>query len=178
MTKVIEEHKLESEYPKEMLEKRIGQLEKQKAHRKRPAAKPQQQQRMPQQSRNKRPRTTAPFGRAPPSGAGANSAVPPFKQPHVQPAGLLPENSAVYLNSAPGPYGLVGSPPAIASYAGSSVGLYGLTGAPVGFPGNSNHPTSHLYTSKSHMPSGYYERSTAYGGYGVPPQYHPSYYPQ
>lgn len=180
--KVIEERKLESEYPKGTLEKRIEQLEKQKANRKRPApapaAKPQQQQRNPQQGGKKRSRPTASVGHSPPSLSCVNSTVPLVQQPHIQPAGLMPDNSAAYLNTAPGPYSLVGSSPAVAPYAGSSAGLYGLTGGPMGFPGSSNHATSHFYNPEQHMPSGHYDRSTAYGGYGVPPQYQSSYYPQ
>ncbi|KAK1583244.1 hypothetical protein Q3G72_022132 [Acer saccharum] len=150
-------------------------LEKQKADRKRPspAAKPQQQPKKPQQNANKRPRTAAALGHAP-GVAGANSTVPPFRQPCVHPASL-PENSAAYLNSAAGPFGFMDSTPAIASYAGSSIGPYGLTGAPMGLPGNSNHA---LYSLAPHIASGYYDRSTAFVRYGLPPQYHPSYYPQ
>ncbi|KAL5737493.1 hypothetical protein ACOSP7_030254 [Xanthoceras sorbifolium] len=173
VVKVIEAYNLESECPKEGYEKRIEQLERQKADKKSPAAKPQQQPKKLQQYSNKRPRTAPPVGHAP-GVAGANSTVPLFRQPHVHPANL-PENSAVYLNSVTGPFGFVGSSPAIASYAGSPLGPYGLTGAPMGLPGNSNHA---LYSSESRIPPGYYDRSTAYGEYGVPPQYHPSYYPQ
>ncbi|KAK3199897.1 hypothetical protein Dsin_023312 [Dipteronia sinensis] len=161
--KVVEEYKLESECPKETFVKRIKQLEKQKADRKRlsRAAKPQQQPKKPQQNANKRPRTAAALGHAP-GIAGANSTVPPFRQPHVHPASL-PENSAVYLNSAAGPFGFVDSTPAIASYAGSSIGPYGLTGAPMGLPGNSNNT---LYPSAPHIASGYYDGSAAYVRYG------------
>ncbi|KAH7544475.1 hypothetical protein JRO89_XS15G0172400 [Xanthoceras sorbifolium] len=173
VVKVIEAYNLESECPKEGYEKRIEQLERQKADKKRPAAKPQQQPKKLQQYSNKRPRTAPPVGHAP-GVAGANSTFPLFRQPHVHPANL-PENSAAYLNSVTGPFGFVGSSPAIASYAGSPLGPYGLTGAPMGLPGNSNHA---LYSSESRIPPGYYDRSTAYGEYGVPPQYHPSYYPQ
>ncbi|KAK4850434.1 hypothetical protein QYF36_006696 [Acer negundo] len=146
--KVVEDYKLESECPKETFEKRIEQLEKQKADRKRPspAAKPQQQPKKLQQNANKRPRTAAALSHAP-GVAGANSTVPPFRQPRVHPSSL-PENSALYLNSAAGPFGFMDSTPAIAAYA-----------AP-------------------HIASGYYDRSTAYVRYGLPPQYHPSYYPQ
>ncbi|KAK3198680.1 hypothetical protein Dsin_022095 [Dipteronia sinensis] len=146
----------------------MEQLEKQKADRKcpSPAAKPQQQPKKLQQNANKRPQTAAALGHAP-GVAAANSTVPPFQQP--------PENSAVYLNSAAGPFGFMDSTPAIPSYAGSSIGPYGLTGSPMGLPGNSNHA---VYSSAPHIVSSYYDRSIAYVGYGLPPQYHPSYYPQ
>ncbi|KAJ0102069.1 hypothetical protein Patl1_04018 [Pistacia atlantica] len=180
---------LKPEYPKDILQKRAEVLEKLKADRKRPATtpapkpqqqprKPQQQPRNPQQSGNKRLRTTASIGHTAPAVTGANVTVPLFPQSHLQPVGLLPEHSAAYLSTPTRPYSLVGSTPPVAPYAGSPIGLYGLTGAQVGFPGNSNHAVSHLYSSESHMPSGYYDRSTAYGGYSLPPQYHPSYYPQ
>ncbi|KAK6269544.1 hypothetical protein POUND7_006649 [Theobroma cacao] len=190
--KVIQEHKLETEYPQEDLQKRIEQLEKQQADRKRPAAapaaKPQQQQQQQQQqakqqtkkkklaqvkqqqSGNKRPRTFAsavPMA-APLGVAGASSAVPPFQQSHLQPAGLLPDCSAAYLGSPAGPYGLAGSA-TVPPYAGSSVGLYGLAGAPMGFSMNPNPAASHLYP---------YDRLTTYSAYGLPPHYHPSYHPQ
>ncbi|XP_007020622.2 PREDICTED: FRIGIDA-like protein 2 [Theobroma cacao] len=188
--KVIQEHKLETEYPQEDLQKRIEQLEKQQADRKRPAAapaaKPQQQQQQQQakqqtkkkklaqvkqqQSGNKRPRTFAsavPMA-APLGVAGASSAVPPFQPSHLQPAGLLPDCSAAYLGSPAGPYGLAGSA-TVPPYAGSSVGLYGLAGAPMGFSMNPNPAASHLYP---------YDRLTTYSAYGLPPHYHPSYHPQ
>ncbi|XP_021287647.1 FRIGIDA-like protein 2 [Herrania umbratica] len=187
--KVIQEHKLETECPQEGLQKRIEQLEKLQADRKRPAAvpasKPQQQQQQAkqqtkkkklaqvkqQQSGNKRPRTIAsavPMA-APLGVAGGSSAVPPFQQSHLQPAGLLPDRSAAYLGSPAGPYGLAGSAPTVPPYVGSSAGLYGLAGGPLGFSMNPNPAASHLYP---------YDRLTTYGAYGLPPHYHPSYHPQ
>ncbi|OMP04273.1 Frigida-like protein [Corchorus olitorius] len=170
--KVIEEHKLEAEYSKEGLQRRIEQLEKQQADRKRPpaaAAAPQQPakkkqaQGKQQKSDNKHPRTSAFVSRA-------TSAVPAFQQSDLHSAGLVPDHSAAYMTSQqPGPYGLATSIPAVAPYAGSSAGLYGLAAAPMGFSMNPNPAASHLYP---------YDRLATYGGYGVPPQYHPSYHPQ
>ncbi|KAH0987348.1 hypothetical protein GBA52_014525 [Prunus armeniaca] len=164
--KVIEDLKLESEYPPAVLQKRLEQLEKEKANRKRhaeaPAVKPQQhkqqtakQQKLKQQQYgNKHPRMTAPVG----SAAVSNS---------VNAAGLLPA------------YALSGTAPPIPTYAGSSAGLYGFAGGQMGFLGNPGPASNHLYSSDHYMPSGYYNRQTAYGGYGVPPEYHPpSHYPQ
>lgn len=185
--KVVEDYKLESEYPKDMLQNRVEVLEKLKADRKRPAPAPKPQQqpkklhwqpRKPQKIGNKRPRKTGSIGHTAPTVVAANLSVPLFPQPHLQPAGLLPENSAPYLGTPAGPYGLVGSTPAVAPYAGSPSRSYALTGAQVGFPGSSDLAASHLYSSESQMPSGYYDRSTTYGGYSFAPQYHPSYYPQ
>ncbi|XP_034213803.1 FRIGIDA-like protein 1 isoform X2 [Prunus dulcis] len=164
--KVIEDLKLESEYPPAVLQKRLEQLEKEKANRKRhaeaPAVKPQQhkqqtakQQKLKQQQyENKHPRMTAPVGPA----TVSNS---------INAAGLLPA------------YALSGTAPPIPPYAGSSAGLYGFAGGQMGFLGNPGPASNHLYSSDHYVPSGYYNRQTAYGGYGVPPEYHPpSHYPQ
>ncbi|GKV43825.1 hypothetical protein SLEP1_g51077 [Rubroshorea leprosula] len=174
--KVIKENKLESEYPPEALQNHIVQLEKQIENRKRllsaPAAKPQQQQQgkrkgKRQQGDNKRPRAGVPLGptAAPLSIAGATSTISSLQQSHLQPAGLLPA----------GHYALPGSTPTLAPYVGSSAGLYGLAGASMGIPGTSNPAVSHFYSSESQISS---SRLTAYSGYSLPPQYHPSYYPQ
>lgn len=194
--KVIQDHNLDSEYPKVNLEKRIELLEKQKTNRKRPApaapvklqqpqhqqqqAKQQPKKQKQQQSGSKRPQTAAPVGRAavPVNVGAANSIVPQYQQSHLQSAGLLPDRSAPYVSSSAAPYGAVGTIPTISPYTGPSAGLYGLPGAQVGFPGNPGAANSHPYSSEPYVPSSYYDRPTAYGGYGVPPQYHPSYYPQ
>uniref|UniRef100_A0A5B7BCW5 FRIGIDA-like protein n=1 Tax=Davidia involucrata TaxID=16924 RepID=A0A5B7BCW5_DAVIN len=179
--KYIEDYNLDSEYPKENLVKRIENLEKEKADRKRPAPKPLQPSKpQKKQSGGKRPRTTAAAGPAavPRSVAAPSSTVPPFQPPHLQVAGLLPNGPAPHLGSPDGPYGLAGSTPAVAPYLGSSAGLYGLAGTSLGFMGNLAPTVSHQYPSETHMPSGYFDRPIAYGGYGLPPQYHPSYYPQ
>ncbi|KDP39236.1 hypothetical protein JCGZ_00993 [Jatropha curcas] len=186
--KVVDEYKLESEYPRPELEKRIETLEKQKAGKKMPVPspdnKPQQQpkkqiqqlQSKKQQAKkqllngNKRPRTSVFTGPAVPINiAGSNSTVPPFQQSHFPPAGLLP---------AAGPYGLVGSTPHVASYAGPPAGPFGLPGAAMGLAGNPNPATGHPYPLDPYMSSGYYDRPAAYGGYGLPPQYHSAYYSQ
>ncbi|OMO83688.1 Frigida-like protein [Corchorus capsularis] len=168
--KVIEEHKLEAEYSKEGLQRRIEQLEKQQADRKRPPAAPaapqqpakkkKQAQGKQQKSDNKHPRTSAFV-------SGATSAVPAFQQSHLHSAGLVTDHSAAYMTSQAGRYGLATSIPAVAPYAGSSA--YGLAAAPMGFSTNPNPAAPHLYP---------YDRLATYGGYGVPPQYHPSYHPQ
>ncbi|ONI13593.1 hypothetical protein PRUPE_4G232500 [Prunus persica] len=164
--KVIEDLKLQSDYPPAVLQKRLEQLEKEKANRKRhaeaPAVKPQQhkqqtakQQKLKQQQYgNKHPRMTAPVGPA----AVSNS---------INAAGLLPA------------YALSGTATPIPPYAGSSAGLYGFAGGQMGFLGNPGPASNHLYSSDHYVPSGYYNRQTAYGGYGVPPEYRPpSHYPQ
>ncbi|KAG4166480.1 hypothetical protein ERO13_A13G134700v2 [Gossypium hirsutum] len=184
--KIIEEHKLETQYSREPLQKRIEQLEKQLANRKPPATpaapKPQQLQASQpvaqqakkkkkqaqgkqQQSANKHPKTTASVVHAAPllSAAGSTSAVAPF-----QPPGLLLDHSAAYLSSSPIPFGFPG-PTAVNPYAGPSAAMYGLAGAPMGFPVNPNSSASHLYN---------YDRLPTYGAYGFPPQFHPSYHPK
>ncbi|KAM1873489.1 hypothetical protein ACFX13_007317 [Malus domestica] len=171
--KVIEDLKLESEYPPAFLQKRLEQLEKEKADSKRnavaSAAKPlqlrqQQKQQMVKEPAkklkqqlygNKRPRMTAPDGSA---------AV----SINVNDAGLLRAYSLS---------GVAPAPPA-ATYAGSSAGLYGFSGGQMGFPGHPAPTSTHLSLSEQYVPSGYYNRPTTYGGYGAPPKYHPSYYPQ
>ncbi|KAM6553839.1 hypothetical protein CsatB_014601 [Cannabis sativa] len=170
--KVIEERELESEYPQESLEKRIEQLEKQKASRKRPpaapAAKPTQPQhqlakeKQKQQSGNKRPR---PDGRL-------------SQQSHLQSTHLSSDGSASYVSSSAALYGMPALVPSPAAYAGSLAGTHGFAGAPLGLTGSPTGTSSHLYAAEPYVPSGYYDRTTSHGGYDLPPQYHPSYYPQ
>lgn len=171
VVKFIKDHKLENEYPKETLEKRIAGLEKQKSERKRAAASALSAKAKSQQPKgSKRPRTMAPPA--------------PSNPPAVQ------------LGPATGPYGLLGPNPSVASYTGrpaaplsgvgsisnvatapygaaSSAGLYGYAGAPTGLPRNQSPITPQLYTVESHVPSGYYDRPTAYSGYGLPPHQYP-----
>ncbi|CAL5341637.1 unnamed protein product [Camellia sinensis] len=169
VVKVIEDHKLESEYPTEKLMKRIETLEKLKADKKRAVTAPvsmiQQQSKPQEMSGTKRPRITA------------NSTVLASQQSQLQPAGLLPEPHAPYSSSLAGLYGLAGSTSAV-PYAGSSAGLYDSARAPLGIPGNVVPTQPHVNPSESHLPSSYFDRPIAYGGYGLPPQYHLPYYPQ
>ncbi|KAE8706556.1 Kinase superfamily protein [Hibiscus syriacus] len=176
---IIEECNLETEYSQEPLLKRIEQLEKQQADRKSPATpaalKLQQQQAfrkaIQQQGGNKRPKTTASVVRVIPSlsAAGSASAIPPFQQAHLRPAGLLADHSAAYLRSPAPPFGMPCSTPVANPYAGPSARMYGMAGARMGFPLNPNPAASHLYN---------YDRRPIYGAYGIPPQYHPSYPPR
>ncbi|XP_059666504.1 truncated FRIGIDA-like protein 1 [Cornus florida] len=179
--KVIEDHNLESEYPKESIVKRIEELEEEKAGRKRPAPMPQRQQSNQQKKSggSKRPRTTASAGPAaiPNSVADGNSTVPTFQQPNLQAAGLLPDHPAPFFSAPAGPYGLAGSNLAVAPFSGSFDGQYGFSGSPFGFPGNLPPRGSHQYPSELYMPPGF-DGPVAYGGYGLPPQHHPSYHPQ
>ncbi|KAL5548552.1 hypothetical protein UlMin_003783 [Ulmus minor] len=167
--KVIEDHNLENEYPKGHLERRVEQLEKQKAGKKRPAANlPHPQKKQPVKGNqaqqrhkgNKRARTEAPTFRTP------NTGIPSYQQ--------LPVGSAPYVSSSAAPYGMSAVAPPIASYTASSAELYGLAGAPMSYPGNPNAASSHLYSAEPYA----LVRSTSYGGYGLPPQCHPSYYYQ
>ncbi|XP_065862525.1 FRIGIDA-like protein 1 [Euphorbia lathyris] len=198
--KVIDEHKLDSEYPRKELESQLETLQKQKVDKKVVAPSPnnrsqqlskkqsqQQQSKKQRLNGNKRPVSI------PGSISGASSAVHSFQQSHLPPAGLL---------STTGPYGLIGSAP-ISSYSGASAGPYSISGVAMGYTGNPGpagaHPYSagnpvpagaHSYSagnpgpsgthpySDPYVPTGYYDRSAAYGGYNLPPQYHPGYYPQ
>lgn len=171
--KFIKDHKLENEYPKETLEKRIAGLEKQKSERKRAAASALSGKAKSQQPKGtKRPRTVAPPAPSNPPAAQLGSSIGPY--------GLLGPNPSVapYTGRPAAPLGMVGSiNVATAPYGASSAGLYGYAGAPTGLPRNQSPIRPQLYTVESHVPSGYYDRPTAYGGYGLPPhQYpHPSY---
>lgn len=193
--KIIEEHKLESEYPKESLEKRIAVLEKQKADRKRPptatVAKIPQPQYQPtkqqqgkdkqkQQSGNKRPRVDAPLGPTPfpKNFRGANTAVPSYQPSHFQSTGLLADGRTPYKSTSASPYGISGLVPSANPYAGSSAGIYGLEGNLTSVAGNPTLAGSHLYMAEPYGQSAYYDRSTSYGGYDLGPEYHTAYYPQ
>ncbi|XAR56767.1 hypothetical protein NMG60_11037355 [Bertholletia excelsa] len=141
--KIIEDHNLESVYPKDILVNRVEKLEKEKAERKGPAAASASkisQKSMPKKQKvvgQKRPRTSAAAGPAkiPKSVAAAASlAVPAFQQSHPPAAGLLPERPSSYLSSPAGPYGLAGST-AVAQYAGS--GPSGLNPAAAQYAGPS-----------------------------------------
>lgn len=201
--KAIEIHKLESKYPVANLEQRIEQLKKQKLDKKWPApasaAKPQpqlqqhQQQRQQQQKKsnkrqkqkqkqhsgNKYPRTSAMAAAAAAAQknvGGANPALHQYEQPLIQSTGLLPEHQNPYKSSQAMPYGMLGPNPTISPYAGPSAGPYGFSSVPMGSSGNPSQVGSHLFSSEPNMPSGYYDRITAYGG--LPHYYHTSYYPQ
>ncbi|KAK6947030.1 Frigida-like, partial [Dillenia turbinata] len=176
--KHIEDYNLESEYPKGNLEKRVEQLEKQKAERKRSAptaSKPQQSQRIeqlekqkaerkrpasapaskPQYSQQKQPKTWQMSGNKRPRVADHSpvSVAPVAAVPTIA-AGLWPERSAQYLSSSAGHYGLAGTSSAI-GYFGSSAGLYSLGGTPQDFPGNPSPARSRLYSSEALTASGY-----------------------
>ncbi|GFZ21933.1 hypothetical protein Acr_29g0010950 [Actinidia rufa] len=174
--KVIEEHKLESEYPKEKLVKRIETLEKLKSGRKQseasPASKTQQQSKPQKFIGNKRPRNTAPAGpAATPGVAATSSTAPAFQQSRLLPAGFVARTSC--------------SIPKLTSWA---VWLGGFccrpkcrltSRSPFGCSWECDaYAALCVYPSESHMPSGYYEQPIAYAGYGLLPQYHPPYYPQ
>lgn len=190
--KVIESHNLDSEYPRANLEKRIEVLEKLIANRKRPAEAPpmkpkqpqqqqpkkQKKQQQQQQNQSKRLRTAARVDNVavPLVVGGVSSTIHQYQQPHMRVTGLLPDCSAPYVSSSAASYGMVDQTPTIAPYTGSSGGLYGFPETPVGFAGNLTPAGSRLYSSQPYLKSGYYDRPTGYGGYDVPPEYHPSYY--
>ncbi|CAN0916094.1 FRIGIDA-like protein 1, partial [Linum grandiflorum] len=173
---VIDEHKLESEYPRKEIEKRIETLQMQKTDGKRATpsseTKPQQPKKKKQMLVKKQPQGKKPQHqqhngnnrfRTPPHMVG--SSIPPYHhQPHLQPTGVY---------QAAGPY----APPTGGPYAGS----YGA-GGPYGSGGFPNRPhVAQQYASESQMVPGYYDGGQApgyHGGYGYPPQHHQNYYPQ
>ncbi|XP_073303050.1 FRIGIDA-like protein 2 [Primulina huaijiensis] len=174
--KCIEDHSLESQYPKSVLVKRIEKLEKEKGDRKRaaPAAtpRPQQNLRRPPQNGNKRMRAAT--GRKFP----AKPVVPPPQPSLVQKSGLLPDYTARYLSASAGAYGVAGpiaAPAAAVPYAGSSASVYGLSGAaPLGY----NPTASGSYPTEPHVQPVYNDGAVGYGGYSIPSQYQPVYYQQ
>lgn len=148
--RLIEEYKLDSDYPRVNLEKRIEQLEKQQANRKRPAGaspvmarqkQPQQPQqakqrfkkqklqlkkRTPQQVPINRSRMAAPVGSAAvPNIVGVgNPTYPPYQQTRVPSAGLVAELAAPYQQSLLQSAGLLPNYPV--SYAQSHLQPAGL----------------------------------------------------
>lgn len=180
--KCIEDHGLESQYPKDELVTRIENLEKEKAERKRPAtapvAKPQQQAKQQKQNGSKRMKPVggpSAFKRKPPP-----NSVRLSQASSLQRTGLLPDHAALYHSSPAGAYGMTGSLVAAAPYLGPPTDFYRLSGAPMGFSGNLNPSTSNPYPSETHaqVQPVYYDRAVGYGGYDVSSQYHQAYYPQ
>ncbi|KAK7299965.1 hypothetical protein RJT34_10796 [Clitoria ternatea] len=178
--KVIENHNLESEYPRASLEQRIAELTHRKANVNHGAsafaAKPPPHQH--QQSGIKRPRTSAPLGPAAvQNNISASSTIHHYQQPHFQSPSLLPENPNPYMSLPSMPYGGMMAPtPAISAYTGHSTGPYGVDGVPVGPNGNFGHQGGSVpNSSEPHVPSGYYDTASAYGGYGLQHYYGTSY---
>lgn len=156
--KVIENHKLESQYPPAIIEQQIVQLNEMKAGKKRvpphslnihPQSRPQQQQmnkKLKQQqigSKHPHPETLAQVGltSAQKIVGVANTALQQYQQPLVQ-----------------------------------TIGPYGFAGVPMGSSGNPTPGGSHLY-SESNLQTGNHDRITTYSGYGLQ-QYYQSRYPQ
>ncbi|XP_058081102.1 FRIGIDA-like protein 3 [Magnolia sinica] len=175
--KCIEEHNLQSEYLPEGLEKRIAQLEKHKAERKRPApTMPKTQQ---QQAANKRPRPAL-VGAAGPTTLTAPLVAQINQQPqHL--SSLLADRVSPYLPSA-GLYGLAG-PGAGASALYDRQGPSYL-GSHLGYVGGRSPPMSHIYSTE--LSSSLYDKPVGYSGYtasggmqhgSLQQPYHQSYYP-
>ncbi|KAF9590704.1 hypothetical protein IFM89_036828 [Coptis chinensis] len=178
--KCIEEHNLESQYPRGILDKRVEQLEKQKASKKRPAVGPTPaDKKQQQQFGNKRPK--------PAETRTVSSTVPSDPPPHLQPMSSFVDRFPPYMSSS-AQYGLVGTPPTVAPYMNSAVGHYGFAANPVSSYGLATNPVSygrhlspsrsHLYSAESHLAAGLYDRSMGYGGHGMPPSHRSSFYPQ
>lgn len=160
--KCIEEHKLGSEYPVEGLQKRVAQLEKEKADKKRSADAVKNQ--------SKRPRNNSGGGYLPPptgierSGGYASSNA--GDRSFYRPADRVPYPTAAVGHTA---YNLPGQN----SYERSSQTMYGTS--PV--------PRSYMYSGdnvgSSGLGSGSYNSASSYNGYhlgsGLPPTYPSSY---
>lgn len=196
--KIIENHELESEYPRASLEQRIKQLKRQKTDIMRPVLasaaknsqrKQQQQQQQQPQRRNKqkpkqtgikRPWTSAPVGPAPvlKNINNVNSTMHHYQQPPAHPSGLFPEHPNPYMSSPAMPYGMLAPSPNVPPYAVRSAGPYGHDGLPMGPSGNPSLGGAHLSSSEAHVPTGYYDRASNYGGIDPQHYYQTSYYPQ
>ncbi|XP_039114196.1 truncated FRIGIDA-like protein 1 [Dioscorea cayenensis subsp. rotundata] len=161
--RAIEEYGLESEYPREHLQKRITQLERQKAAEKKRTAtdtaasnskmQQQQQQRKQHQQTNKRPR---------PLTASTTPTVASYPPPPLvrnQPQLGMPERAS-FMGSA-GSYGIAG-PSTHYHHAG-----HNLLPATAGLGGLAAPPSSYLYPSEHIVGSGLYDRSLPYGGYSI-----------
>ncbi|ESQ33646.1 hypothetical protein EUTSA_v10009580mg [Eutrema salsugineum] len=149
--KVVKEKSLESDFIQERLEECVQELEKQKAQRRRDTklASSANPQQPQQKLDKKRPRVA--------NGVTTdyNLTVQPLSQ--LQP--LLPNPShGLQVN----PYGLVNSiRPGVTVPYGNSLSLYGSVPAP----------------ALASQPVYYEQQQAANGGYGLPPQYNPPYYP-
>ncbi|CAL9778454.1 unnamed protein product [Musa acuminata subsp. burmannicoides] len=158
--KAVEEYKLESQYPREFLEKQVAKLEKRKEEKKRTvaaAAAASNFKIQKQQHPNKRPRPTATT-----SNAITGQSLPPgiTEQPQF---GLADPSPHMGLAGA---YGFA-----------SSGSLYNNAS----ISGFRSPPRSYLYSSESLAgTSGFYDRPVNYTGYPgsrLPPPYNSSLYP-
>ncbi|CAL0307363.1 unnamed protein product [Lupinus luteus] len=170
--KVIENHNLESEFPRASLEQRIEELKKQKANP------PHHEQ---QQSGVKRPRISAPVGPAAVvnSVGSVSSTIHQYEKPLFNSTGLLPtpEQPNPYLGlptipygmvppTPAMPYGMVPPPPSISPYPGPPTGPYGPAVVPMGPTGNPGRGNPHLTPSQPQLPP---------SGYGLQHYYRHSY---
>ncbi|KAK9084654.1 hypothetical protein Sjap_025065 [Stephania japonica] len=204
--KRVEEHKLESQFPRESIDKRIEQLEKLKESKKRAAAaavapaaafasasasKPQQKQKLKQKQQligNKRPRLAN----------HVDVAVPPVLAPSPQmlpPPTLLSDQVPPYLSSSaqykvfPGAipdaphYSLVGAPPSSSHY---SLGGASSNAPNYSFAGTDTRVSHHGFPgaasdsahhlSAPHLTSGLYDRPLGYGSSRLYPSSYSSSY--
>lgn len=155
--KCVEEHGLESQYPKDEMLMCIKKLEKEKADRKRPAAahvpKPQQPPKQPMHNGNKRGKASAApsaFNRK----FNGNSFFHPPQPPSMQRACPLQGHASPYLGPSSGAYGIAGPLVVAAPYVGSSPDLYGFPGATLGYSANLNPSTSSSYNPEAHAQPG------------------------
>ncbi|KAJ6805098.1 truncated FRIGIDA-like protein 1 [Iris pallida] len=175
--KAIEDYKLEKQYPREGLEKRLNQLEQQKANnKKRNAAPAAASNSKNQQQPNKRPRPPPPatISAHPPA-----DSYPPSHQTHPQ-HGLTdhayPQHGLTdHASYMAGSYGLASSG-SVYNHAGSS-----LPGSLMVHGGTRSPHRAYLYPPESFAGTGgLYDRPATYSGYppsGLPPSYGSSLYP-
>ncbi|CAK8565734.1 unnamed protein product [Lathyrus sativus] len=158
---IIENYKLESEYPLASLEQRIEQLKGKGANMKdqSPASiltrhtlqRRQRKRRMKKQQQNgiKLPRTSTSVG---PEAvlmnvSNNNSTICQYEQPLLKSSGLFPNHPNPYASSPGTSLGMVAPTPTMPSYTGPSAGP----------SGNPNLGGSHLNSSEPHVPSAYYD---------------------
>lgn len=169
--KAVEEYKLETEYPREILVKRISVLEQKKADKKRTAAVAvSSKSKSQQQQSNKRLRPS-------PSTSAAIVAANPYPPPIQTQPQLGLADRAPYMG-VPGPYGLT-TTGSLYHLGGSS--LSGTEIGHIGSHGGTLSPPRSYYSSESLVgTSGLYDRPVAYNGYplsGRPSSYGSSLYP-
>uniref|UniRef100_A0A7N0U263 FRIGIDA-like protein n=1 Tax=Kalanchoe fedtschenkoi TaxID=63787 RepID=A0A7N0U263_KALFE len=203
----VEDHKLESEYPPKVLERRIEEIKSYKNNKKRPAAdvvNGTMQQRLKHQAKGQQPGDSRRFRNAAiaaPSEVQTQEAIIRSSMIGHQPAHLPSAASSTvtpYMTLNPDVSGFSGSNlnvarypgnrdvasysafiPGVDSYGSSLAGLYSTAGAPVIHPAKPSPKSSYMYLPEAQLPSAYHSTATAYvGGFSVPPQYHPQYYPE
>ncbi|XP_068638813.1 truncated FRIGIDA-like protein 1 [Aristolochia californica] len=150
--KITEEHKLEAEFSREILEKQIAELESQKPEKKRPAPFTAAASKHQQQQPKKRPRPAVT------SSVASVSHTSSFLNPDQPPSLIVDRVPSYMVEASAGPYGLVRSTGAHYGHLSSGAGILGPLSP----------PRAHLYTSQPLLLSrgasgGLYERAVPHG---------------